>query len=92
MAIINTALAHLIIIVLIGVICGIVFGRYGQGWLARNVTGTKHTDFTAALVGVAGAFIGFHIGVVLELVPLPLIQYLLSVAGSLIVLWFWRGR
>ena len=92
MPIINTALAHLIIIVLIGIVCGLVFSSYGQGWFARNVASTRHTDFTTALVGIAGAFIGFHIGVVLQLVPLPLIQYVLSVVGALVVLWLSRGR
>ena len=92
MPIVNTALAHLIVIVLIGMVCGLVFSRYGQGWFARHVTGIRHTDFTTALVGIAGAFIGFHIGVVLQLVPLPLMQYLLSVVCALVVLWLWRGR
>ena len=92
MPIVNTALAHLMIIVLIGIMCGLVFSRYGHGWFVRNVTGTRHNDFTAALVGIAGAFIGFHIGVVLQLVPLPLMQYLLSVVCALVVLWLWRGR
>ena len=92
MPIVNTALAHLVIIVLIGIVCGLVFSRYGQGWFARNVTGTRHTDVTTALAGIAGAFIGFHIGVVLELLPLPLMQYLLAVVGALGVLWLWRGR
>ena len=92
MPIVNTALAHLMIIVLLGIMCGLVFSRYGQGWFARHVTGTRHTNFTTALVGIAGAFIGFHIGVVLQLVPLPLMQYLLSVVCALVVLWLWRGR
>ena len=92
MPIINTALAHLLIIVAIGIIAGIAFNRFGRGWLARTVGSTRHTDITTALVGIAGAFIGFHIGVVLGLVPLPLMQYLLAVAGALVVLWAWRGR
>jgi uncharacterized membrane protein YeaQ/YmgE (transglycosylase-associated protein family) len=92
MTIINTALAHLIIILIIGVVAGLVFNRYGQGWFTRNIGGTRHTDITSALVGIAGAFIGFHIGVVLGLLPLPLMQYLLAVVGALIVLWLWRGR
>ena len=46
MPIVNTALAHLIIIALIGIVCGLVFSRYGQVWFGRNVTGTRHTDFT----------------------------------------------
>ena len=47
---------------------------------------------TAALVGIAGAFIGFHIGVVLELLPLPQMQYVLAIVGALVTLWAWRGR
>ena len=57
-----------------------------------NIAGTRHTHITTALVGIAGAFIGFHIGVVLELLPLPLMQYLLALIGALVVLWVWRGR
>ena len=92
MPIINTALAHLIIIVAIGIIVAMIFGRIGQGWLSRTVGATRHSDVTTALVGIAGAFIGFHIGVVLELIPLPLMQYLLAVIGAFVVLWLWRGR
>ena len=92
MPIINTALAHLLIIVAIGIAAGIAFNHYGRGWLARTVGSTRQTGITSSLVGIAGAFIGFHIGVVLGLVPLPLMQYLLAVAGALVVLWAWRGR
>jgi uncharacterized membrane protein YeaQ/YmgE (transglycosylase-associated protein family) len=92
MPIINTALAHLIIIVIIGILAGLSFNRFGQGWFVRNIGGSRHTDITTALVGIAGSFIGFHVGVVLELLPLPLMQYLLALIGSLVVLWVWRGR
>ena len=73
MPIVNTAFAHLIIIVLIGIVASLILNRFGRGWFARNI-GARHSDMTAALVGIAGAFIGFHIGVVLELLPLPLVQ------------------
>lgn len=92
MPIINTALAHLIIIVIIGIVAGLIFNRYGRGWFARNIGNTQHMDITAALVGIAGAFLGFHIGVVLELLPLPLMQYLLALIGAVVVLVIWRGR
>ena len=91
MPIINTALAHLIVVVLIGIVVSLVLNRVGRGWFARNI-GTRHSDMTAALVGIAGAFIGFHVGVVLEMVPLPLMQYLLAIVGALLTLWAWRGR
>ena len=92
MPIINTALAHLIIIVVIGIVVGLMFRHYAMGWIARNVGSSTSSDVTTALVGIAGAFIGFHIGVVLELLPLPLMQYLLAVIGAIVVLWLWRGR
>ena len=91
MPIVNTALAHLIIIVLIGIAASLFFNRIGRSWFARNI-GTQHSDMTVALVGIAGAFIGFHIGVVLELLPLPLMQYVLAIVGALVTLWMWRGR
>ena len=91
MPIINTALAHLVVVILIGIVASLVLNRFGRGWFARNI-GTRHSDLTAALVGIAGAFIGFHIGVVLELRPLPLMQYLLALVGALLTLWAWRGR
>jgi uncharacterized membrane protein YeaQ/YmgE (transglycosylase-associated protein family) len=92
MPILTTALLNLIVVVLIGVVAGLVFRRAGQSWFARNIGGARHTDVTTSLVGIAGAFIGFHIGVVLGLIPLPLMQYLLAVVGAFVVLWLWRGR
>jgi uncharacterized membrane protein YeaQ/YmgE (transglycosylase-associated protein family) len=91
MTIINTALAHLIIIVAIGIVAGLVFNQYGHGWFSRTI-GTGRSSLTTALVGIAGAFIGFHIGVVLQLIPLPLMQYLLAIVGAFVTLWVWRGR
>jgi uncharacterized membrane protein YeaQ/YmgE (transglycosylase-associated protein family) len=44
------------------------------------------------LVGIAGSFIGFHLGVVLGLLPSPLMLYLAAAIGAVIVLWAWRGR
>lgn len=61
--------------------------RYARSWLARLGT-TTHSDITSALVAVAGAFIGFHIGVILGLLPSPLMFYLAAIAGAAIVLWF----
>ena len=46
----------------------------------------------AALVGIAGSFIGFHISVILGLLPSLLMHYILAALGALIVLWLWRGR
>ena len=91
MPVVNTALAHLIVVVLIGIVASLVLNRFGRGWFARNID-TQHSDVTTAFVGIAGAFIGFHIGVVLELLPLPQMQYVLAIVGALVTLWAWRGR
>ena len=92
MAVITTSLANLIIVVVIGIVAGLAFNRFGRGRFARNLGTSQRSDVTAALVGIAGAFIGFHIGVVLQLIPLPLMQYLLAAVGAVVVLWLWRGR
>ena len=70
---------------------GLAFNRYGQTWLRRQFV-TRHSDVTSALVGVAGAFVGFHIGVILGLLPSPLMHYIIAAIGALAMLWLWRGR
>jgi hypothetical protein len=87
----STALINLIVILIIGAVAGLGFNRYARSWLARLGSSTR-SDVTAALVGVAGAFIGFHISVILGLLPSPLMHYVLAAVGALAVLWLWRGR
>lgn len=91
MAIGSTALANLLIILLIGIVVGIVFNRYARNWLA-SLGVTTRSDITSALVGIAGSFIGFHLGVILGLLPSPLMLYVTAVVGAFVVLWLWRGR
>jgi uncharacterized membrane protein YeaQ/YmgE (transglycosylase-associated protein family) len=91
MPIITTAVANLLIILIIGIIAGIVFNRYAQDWLSRQFI-TRQSDITSALVGIAGAFIGFHLGVIFGLLPSPLMLYIMAIVGALVVLWVWRGR
>jgi uncharacterized membrane protein YeaQ/YmgE (transglycosylase-associated protein family) len=91
MAIITTGLANLIIVLVIGVAAGLLLNRYGQTWLRRQFT-TTYSDLTSALVGIAGSFVGFHIGVLLGLLPSPLMLYVAAAIGAIVVLWLWRGR
>jgi uncharacterized membrane protein YeaQ/YmgE (transglycosylase-associated protein family) len=90
MAVGSTALANLLIILIIGIVAGLAFNRYARSWLAR--LGGTTRDITSAFVGIAGAFIGFQIGVILGLLPSPLMHYVLAAIGAVLVLWFWRGR
>ena len=84
-------MASFLIVLAIGIAAGLVFNRYGQNWFRRQFV-TRHSDVTSSLVGIAGAFIGFHIGGILGLPPSPLMLYVTAAVGALLVLWAWRGR
>jgi uncharacterized membrane protein YeaQ/YmgE (transglycosylase-associated protein family) len=93
MSIITTGLADFLIILAIGIIVGLVFNRYGRGWLGRQVVDASGVgDVTYALVGIAGSFIGFHLGVIFGLLPSPLMLFLAAIVGAVITIWLWRGR
>ncbi|MGO9983083.1 MAG: transglycosylase [Rhodomicrobium sp.] len=83
----TTALQILLVVTLIGIIAGLAISRYGRGWF-----GTRASNLTAALVGIAGAFLGFHVGVAAGLTPVPVADYLVAIAGALLTLWAWRNR
>lgn len=84
---------NLIVILAIGTSVGIVFRRYGGTWLRRKTASvTGLSDVTYALVGIAGAFIGFYIFVILGLLPTPLMLYIGAVTGAVLTVWLWRGR
>jgi uncharacterized membrane protein YeaQ/YmgE (transglycosylase-associated protein family) len=91
MPIVTTALANFLIVIVIGIVAGLVFNRQAQNWLSRKFI-TRQSDITTSLVGIAGAFIGFHLGVILGLLPSPLMLYIAAIVGALVVLWVWRGR
>jgi hypothetical protein len=90
-AVLTTGVANLLVVLAIGIAAGLAFNRYGQTWLRRQFV-TRHSDVTSSLVGIAGAFIGFHVGVILGLLPSPLMLYVASVVAAFLVLWVWRGR
>lgn len=91
MAIGSVALVNFLVVVVIGIVVGLAFNRYARTWLAR-LGSSSRSDITSALVGVAGSFIGFHLGVILGLLPTPLMLYLTAVVGAALTLWLWRGR
>ena len=92
MPLITSAILTFIILVLIGILVGVVFNRRGRSWLGRQVAETTGAgDVTSALVGIAGSFMGYHIGVILELLPTYL-WYVTALVGAILTLWLWRGR
>ena len=57
-----------LLVLVIGVLAGILFDRLaGPSWLARQFAGSTRGIITSALVGVAGAFVGYHIAMLLAL-------------------------
>ena len=81
--------AALAVIIVIGLVVGVVFDRVaGPGWFARQIAGSTRTVVTSALIGIAGAFIGFHLCNVLGILGLaPLFG---AALGAIAVLWGWR--
>ena len=93
MPIITTAILNLITILVIGLVVGVGFHRYGRTWLSSKTAGlTGASIVTYALVGIAGSFMGFHIFVILGLLPTPLMLYIGAVIGAVLTVWLWRGR
>ena len=62
------AIGTFIILVVIGFGIGLAMNRYGRSWLGRQVAdATGAGDITIGLIGIAGSFMGYHIGLILSL-------------------------
>jgi uncharacterized membrane protein YeaQ/YmgE (transglycosylase-associated protein family) len=81
---------NLLLILVIGIVAGVIFDRVaGPGWLARQFTGPRGY-VTSSLVGIAGAFIGFHVAVLMAIAGL-IAGYIAAALGAIVVLLLWRG-
>ena len=80
-----------IIVLLIGIAAGIIAqGLARPSWLSRQIAGGRRADLTSALVGIAGAFIGFHLATLLLLAAGVGVLFLAAAVGAALVLWGWR--
>jgi uncharacterized membrane protein YeaQ/YmgE (transglycosylase-associated protein family) len=81
-----------LIVLLIGIVAGLVAQRYfGPSWITKQISGRYRGDITSALVGIAGSFIGFHVGILLGLASAGSIALFLAAAiGAALVLWGWK--
>jgi uncharacterized membrane protein YeaQ/YmgE (transglycosylase-associated protein family) len=78
------------LVLVIGIVAGILFDRLaGPSWLARQFSGSARGVITRALVGVAGAFVGYHIAM-LALGGGLLTSVIAAAAGAAVVLFGWR--
>jgi hypothetical protein len=77
-----------IIVLLIVVVVGIAAQRMARAsWLSRQIAGGRCADLTSALVGIAGAFIGFHIGAIIALSAGMILLFIFEIVGAVLVLW-----
>jgi uncharacterized membrane protein YeaQ/YmgE (transglycosylase-associated protein family) len=80
-----------IVVLVIGVAAGILFDRLaGPSWLARQFSGSTRGIITSALVGIAGALIGYHIAVLLALGGGIVASVIAAALGAVVVLFVWR--
>jgi uncharacterized membrane protein YeaQ/YmgE (transglycosylase-associated protein family) len=80
-----------ILILVIGIAVGVFFQRWQPpGWLTRQVAGGMRGDVTAALVGIAGAFIGVHLLALAGLISTGAVVAG-AVVGAIIVVFAWRS-
>ncbi len=78
------------LVLVIGIAAGILFDRLaGPSWLARQFSGSARGTITSALVGVAGAFVGYHIAL-LALGGEFVATIIAAAAGAAAVLIGWR--
>jgi uncharacterized membrane protein len=91
MPIVTIAIVHFCVILIIGILVGVAFNRAGRTILTRAASSVTGVGIgTYALVGIAGSFIGFHVAVILGLLPSPLMLYVSAAIGAAVTVWLWR--
>ncbi len=79
------------VVIAVGAIAGFLFDRFaGPSWLARQFAGSSRGMVTSALVGIAGAFLGYHLAVILSLGSRAVLLFVAAALGAAIVLLGWR--
>ena len=83
--------ATFLLVLAIGVVAGFLFDRLaGPSWLARQFSGSRRGIVTSALIGVAGAFVGYHVGMLLALGGGIVTSIIAAAIGAAVVLFGWR--
>lgn len=79
----------ILLVLVIGIIVGIGALRVNRpSWLTRQIAGGRRAELTSALVGIAGAFIGFHVGALMAFDTIILLVF--ALIGAVVVVWAWR--
>jgi uncharacterized membrane protein YeaQ/YmgE (transglycosylase-associated protein family) len=87
----NDPVVLFFLIIAIGIVAGFLFDRLaGPSWLARQFSGSTRGIITSALVGIAGAFIGYNLAMLLALGGGLVTSLIAAAAGAAVVLFVWR--
>ena len=79
------------IVLVIGIAAGFLFDRFaGPSWLARQFSGSTRGIITSALVGIAGALIGYHIAMLLAIGGGLVTSAIAAAVGAAVALLAWR--
>jgi uncharacterized membrane protein YeaQ/YmgE (transglycosylase-associated protein family) len=80
-----------IAVLAIGIAAGFLFDRLaGPSWLARQFSGSTRGIMTSALVGIAGALIGYYVATLLALGGGIVTAAIAAALGAAVVLFAWR--
>lgn len=80
-----------LLVAVIGFAVGIAMRRFTGSFLARlKLTGSS--PLTSGLVGVAGAFLGYHLVAAVAPAITPAMLLVAAALGAVLVVWIWRGR
>jgi len=80
-----------LVVLLIGIAAGVIAQRgVRASSLSSRFRGNLRGDVTSALVGVAGAFIGFHLAALIFLSGGTIVLLLGAIVGAGVVLWGWK--
>jgi uncharacterized membrane protein YeaQ/YmgE (transglycosylase-associated protein family) len=84
-------LLTVLLVLIIGIVVGILFQQMKRpGWLSRQMAGGRRGDVTSALVGIAGAFIGFHLAALFAAGGGTIVLLVAAAIGAVLVVWGWR--
>lgn len=81
-----------IVVLLIGIIVGVIFEKVMRtSWLSKQIAGPRRVLLTSALVGIAGAFIGYHIVLLTTLPSGSIVPFIAAAVGAVVTVWGWRA-
>jgi uncharacterized membrane protein YeaQ/YmgE (transglycosylase-associated protein family) len=84
-------IVNFLLVLVIGIVAGLIFDRVaGPSWFSRQITGSTRTLLTSALVGIAGAFIGFHLTTIVGIAG-AYAALIGAAVVAVVILWAWRA-